>query len=141
MRATGATDVLELQGDTVVGQRLQATHVRRQRHRGHGSSSQSEQGGEEEEEREEDVRAQRRDCGREVSDVQEGLKGFELNDAEGQGQEHRFEFNADLQTVRVDRGGAEPCCEDEANGSNARRCVNDADRDERHVAVDATGNA
>ena len=141
MRATGATDVLELRGDNVVGQRLQATQVRRQRHRRHGSSSQSEQGGEEEEEREEDVRAQRRDCGREVSEVQEGLKGFELNDAGGQGQEHRFEVNADLQTVRVDRDGAGQCCEDEVNGGNARRCVTDANQDERHVAVDASGNA
>jgi len=76
-----------------------------------------------------------------VKDVQEGLKGLELNDAEGQGQEHRFEFNADLQTVRVDRDGAGQCCEDEVNGGNARRCVTDADRDERHVAVDATSNA
>jgi len=140
VRATGATDVLELQGGIVVGQRLQATQVRRRQHRGHGSSSQGEQGGEEEE-REEDVRAQRRDGGREASEVQEGLKGFELNDAEGQDQEHRYEHNADIRTVRVDRGGAEQCCGDEVDGGNACRCVNDADRDERHVTADAAGNA
>ena len=113
-------------------------HFRRRRQeRGHGSSRQGEEAREEEEVRAEDVRVQRRVCGREVGEVQEGLE----HDAEGQGHEHRFEHNADLQTVRVDRGGAGQCCGDEVDGGNARRCVNDADRDERHVTADAAGNA
>ena len=63
----------------MVGQRLQATPIRRKQ-RGHGSSSKGEQEGEEED-RAEDVQAQRRVCDREVSEVQEGLEGIELNDA------------------------------------------------------------
>ena len=82
VRAAGDNDVHELQRGTVVGQRLQATQIRRRQHRGHGSSSQGEQEGEEEKDRAEDVQAQRRVCSREVSEAQEGLEGIELNDAD-----------------------------------------------------------